>query len=80
MCDVDLRVATRLSRSHNGSPIKWSHRSDIEIFFDWAMSFFQRWFESREKKQSVKWVKLVTLNLLGYHNGDYLCQLIINSF
>ena len=25
-------------------PINWPCRSDIEIFFDWAMSFF-RWFE-----------------------------------
>ena len=30
------------------SPISWLCRSDIEIFFDWVMSFFQL-FDSHEK-------------------------------
>ena len=34
------------------SPISWSCRSDIDIFFDWAMYRF----DSREI--TVKWVKL----------------------
>ena len=46
-----------------GSPIKWSCCSDIEIFFDWAMSFIQR-FDICEKQSDI-WVKPVTLNLLG---------------
>ena len=52
------------------SPISWSCRSDIEIFFDWAMLFFQR-FDSREITVSkmgqtsyAEFIKLKCLELL----------------
>ena len=44
------------------SPISWSCRIDIKIFFDWAMSCNGL---TIMKKLSVKWVNPVMPNLLG---------------
>ena len=70
------------------SPINCSCRNDIEIFFDWAMSFFQR-FDICEKKTvckmgqtaHAKFIRLtVFINFMTYILHCYSKNKVMSEF